>query len=49
LQRWIARSYFGKDKDILFISRGRRDDSFPRGQWDVEFKALEEVMAGKEA
>ncbi|MEO5934870.1 MAG: T6SS effector BTH_I2691 family protein [Duganella sp.] len=42
LQTWLARSYFGQDGGIIFP--GKRDDMFPKGDWPVEKKSLEEVI-----
>lgn len=42
LQAWLGRSYFGLDGGIIFT--GKRDDMFPKGDWQAEKKALEEVI-----
>jgi hypothetical protein len=42
LQMWLGRSYFGRDGGIIFS--GKRDDMFPKGEWETEKKALEEVI-----
>lgn len=42
LQVWLGRSYFGRDGGIIFS--GKRDDMFPKGDWETEKKALEEVI-----
>lgn len=44
MQRWVARSYFGRDRDILGRPAGRRRDSFPRGEWQVERAAFAAAM-----
>lgn len=43
LQAWLGRSYFGLDGGIF--SPGKRDDMFPKGDWQAEKKALEEIIA----
>jgi hypothetical protein len=49
MQRWLGRSYFGKDPSVLSWG-GRRGDMFAKGDWAAEFKALQESLAegGKE-
>ncbi|KQV82263.1 hypothetical protein ASD15_09420 [Massilia sp. Root351] len=42
LQRWLGRSYFGRDGG--FIVQGKRDDMFAKGDWRAERAALDEVM-----
>ncbi|HVK93881.1 MAG TPA: T6SS effector BTH_I2691 family protein [Noviherbaspirillum sp.] len=42
MQRWISRSYFGKDPGIFFD--GKRDDMFPKGNWKMEFEALQKAI-----
>jgi hypothetical protein len=44
MQRWVGRSYFGRDRDILGRPSGRRADSFPRGDWNAEKAGLAEAM-----
>jgi hypothetical protein len=34
LQRWLGRSYFGRDGGVIFS--GKRDDMFPKGDWKAE-------------
>jgi len=50
MQRWLSRSYFGKDPS-LFDWNGKRDDMFAKGDWKAEFAALQEALAegGKES
>lgn len=40
LQRWLARSYFGRNRKLLGMGGGRREDSFPLGNWMAEFEGL---------
>lgn len=49
LQRWLSRSYFGRDPSILSLS-GKRDDMFAKGDWTAEIKSLQEALndGGKE-
>lgn len=49
MQRWISRSYFGKDPSMWDLN-GKREDMFPKGDWPAEFAALKEAMkvAGKD-
>jgi hypothetical protein len=47
LQRWIGRSYFGKDPGIFFA--GKRDDMFPKGDWPSEFAARNEIIRNESA
>jgi hypothetical protein len=42
LQRWISRSYFGKDPGIIWD--GKRDDMFEKGNWATEYKALQTAI-----
>ena len=42
LQAWLGRSYFGLDGGIIFS--GKRDDMFPKGDWQAEKKALDEII-----
>ncbi|GJJ02303.1 hypothetical protein RugamoR64_28410 [Duganella rhizosphaerae] len=42
-QRWLGRSYFGRDGGLVFS--GKRDDMFKKGDWQAEKEALEEVIA----
>jgi hypothetical protein len=44
MQRWLSRSYFGKDPSF-FSWDGKRDDMFAKGDWAAEFKALQEALA----
>lgn len=46
LQRWLGRSYFGRDGGLIFS--GKRDDMFKRGDWKAEKEALNEVFASSE-
>jgi hypothetical protein len=34
IQRWLGRSYFGRDGGIIFS--GKRHDMFPKGDWSAE-------------
>lgn len=43
LQRWVARSYFGRD-DSFFSLDDERSDMFPKGNWQVEFDAFEAAL-----
>jgi hypothetical protein len=49
MQRWLSRSYFGKDPRF-FSWDGKRSDMFAKGDWAAEFKGLQEALAegGKE-
>jgi hypothetical protein len=42
LQEWLAKSYFGLDGGLVFPEK--RNDMFPKGNWEIERKALEEVI-----
>jgi hypothetical protein len=42
MQRWISRSYFGKDPGIFFD--GKRSDMFAKGNWKAEFEGLQEAL-----
>ena len=46
MQRWMGRSYFGKDPS-WFDWDGKREDMFAKGDWKAESKAL--LLAIKEA
>nr|WP_315202678.1 T6SS effector BTH_I2691 family protein [uncultured Albidiferax sp.] len=50
IQRWMSRSYFGKDPSWLDWD-GKRDDMFTRGNWPSEYEALQKAIeeGGKEA
>ena len=43
MQRWAARSYFGRDSSFLSLS-GKRDDMFPKGDWKAELEGLEGAL-----
>ncbi|CAN7628804.1 hypothetical protein LJR289_004698 [Pseudoduganella sp. LjRoot289] len=43
LQRWLGRSYFGRDGGV--IVSGKRSDMFMKGDWKAERAALDEVLA----
>ena len=43
MQRWMSRSYFGKDPS-WFDWDGKREDMFKQGDWKAEFVALEEAI-----
>ena len=43
MQRWMSRSYFGKDPS-WFDWDGKRDDMFAKGDWKAEFAALQEAI-----
>lgn len=43
LQRWLSRSYFGRDPSF-FDWDGKRDDMFARGDWTSEFKAFQQAI-----
>ena len=47
IQRWLGRSYFGRDGAIIFP--GKRDDMFKKGDWAAEKAALDEVLASSAA
>lgn len=49
VQRWLSRSYFGKDPS-MFDWDGKRDDMFAKGDWKAESEALREALVegGKE-
>lgn len=42
-QRWLSRSYFGKDPSWLDWD-GKRDDMFKKGDWKSELEALEQAI-----
>lgn len=42
LQRWLSRSFFGKDPGMFFD--GKRKDMFVRGNWQAELNGLEEAV-----
>jgi hypothetical protein len=42
LQRWLSRSFFGKDPGTFFD--GKRKDMFVRGDWQAELKGLEDAV-----
>ena len=44
MQRWLSRSYFGKDPSF-FDWDGKRDDMFAKGDWGAEFKGLQNALA----
>ena len=46
MQRWMSRSYFGKDPS-WFDWDGKREDMFKKGDWKAESEAL--LLAIKEA
>jgi hypothetical protein len=43
MQRWISRSYFGKDPS-WFDWDGKRDDMFAKGDWKAEYAALQAAI-----
>lgn len=43
MQRWMSRSYFGKDPS-WFDWDGKREDMFKQGDWKAEFAALQEAI-----
>ncbi|OFA05505.1 T6SS effector BTH_I2691 family protein [Duganella sp. HH101] len=43
MQRWLGRSYFGRDGGLIFS--GKRDDMFKKGDWAAEKEALDEIIA----
>lgn len=46
IERWLSRSYFGKDREIFGIWGGeKRRDRFPHGNWAAELAGLSEAMA----
>lgn len=45
IQRWVSRSYFGKDPGIIWD--GKRDDMFKKGDWAAELEALDAVLGTK--
>jgi hypothetical protein len=47
LQRWLGRSYFGRDGGILFS--GKRDDMFAKGDWNSEKSEFEKLMMNSDA
>ncbi|QYF94953.1 hypothetical protein KY495_07220 [Massilia sp. PAMC28688] len=44
LQRWISRSYFGKDRNFIITGGDRREDSFSHGDWKAEFEAFSQAV-----
>lgn len=46
VQRWIGRSYFGRDGGLIF--NGKRDDMFVKGDWIAEKKELEALFRQSE-
>jgi hypothetical protein len=43
MQRWMSRSYFGRDPS-WFDWDGRREDMFAKGDWRGELEALEQAL-----
>lgn len=46
IQRWMSRSYFGKKPDIFMGIKERRNDAFPKGQWELELRELQSATSG---
>ena len=44
MQRWVSRSYFGRDRNIFGQPDGRRRDSFQKGKWAEERAGLALAM-----
>ena len=46
VQRWLGRSYFGRDGGLIFS--GKRDDMFAKGDWLAEKTELEAIFKESE-
>jgi hypothetical protein len=44
IQRWVARSYFGRKRSLLGSSDETRDDMFPKGNWAAEYAGLQAAL-----
>nr|WP_315210571.1 hypothetical protein [uncultured Albidiferax sp.] len=44
IQRWMSRSYFGKDPSWIGQD-GQRGDMFAKGDWKGEYEALQKAIA----
>jgi hypothetical protein len=47
MQRWLGRSYFGRDGGVIFS--GKRSDMFKQGDWNAEKEALDKIFVSSAA
>ena len=43
MQRWVGRSYFGRDSSF-FSANSKRDDMFKKGDWKAELEGLQAAL-----
>jgi hypothetical protein len=43
MQRWLSRSYFGREPSFWDWD-GKRDDMFAKGDWNAELAALKAAL-----